>query len=200
MRRARYPLAVALRLQAIHRELNAQMDIRITEPVFFLGSQRRIGEVIRNVQVGPHRSQVIPGGLQRIPQFVEMPEEITNTITNAAAAVPKPASDAAAPAVASDLPPAPVPQPAPPKGASPAPVGNPLAARVRALTTRRAKFIDLAATIIAPAERDMTQIETTGPAILQKVSEAAHDELAAITDLGTSLKEMAAGANGDPNS
>ena len=63
------------------------MKIRITEPVFFLGSPRQPDDILDNVTVGPYRTQVIPGGLSRTAQFVEMPEEIKQVLQVAAADV-----------------------------------------------------------------------------------------------------------------
>jgi hypothetical protein len=83
--RVKYPLPVALRLQALHRQLNAQMKIKITEPVFFLHEDRKPGDVLDNVKTGPFRSRIIPGGLELTPQFVEMAEEIKATIADAVA-------------------------------------------------------------------------------------------------------------------
>ena len=80
----KYPLATAIRLRLLHRELNAQMRFRITEPTFFLHKAREIGEIME-APVGPYRNVATGGGLQRIPQFVEMPDEIKMIIENAAA-------------------------------------------------------------------------------------------------------------------
>jgi hypothetical protein len=80
---AKYPISSALALAALHRELNAQMKIQITEPVFFLHQDRKPGDVLDKLDAGPHRTRVIPGGLELIPQFVEMPDEIKNVIQNA---------------------------------------------------------------------------------------------------------------------
>lgn len=189
MGRAYYPIPVAFRLMALHRELNAQMKIRITEPVFFLGADRKAGDILKDVASGPFRTKVVPGGLERIPQFVEMPEEIKQIIQHAASAVPAtpvqtPTSAVLPPATFADataavLKPAPV-----------APKGNPLAARIRALATRRAKFGDLAASLLDSGEKQMTRIEADAPAVLQRANQAAQDELAAITDLGDSLQEL----------
>jgi len=198
--RAVYPIPVALRLMALHREFNSFMRFRITEPVFFLGQDRKVDEIME-APVGPYRNFPTGGGLQRIPQFVEMPEEITQVSKEATA----PAASSQQPAVAQQAapaspgttaPPAPTPLPS----VSPvkvAPKANPLASRIRALATRRAKFQDAAAAILADAEHDMTVVETTGPAVLKRAAAASNDELTAITDLGSSLKELDA-TNGGP--
>jgi hypothetical protein len=153
------------------------MRIRITEPVFFHGQQRRVGEQMV-VPLGPYRTQVIPGGLSRIAQFVEMPDETTVPVEIPA---PTPAAQGAASVAAIKV----------------APKANPLAARIRSLTTRRAKFQDTAAAILTESESAMTEVEATGPAILKRAAAASTDELTAITDLATSLKELDA-TNGGP--
>lgn len=51
------------------------MKIRITEPVFFFGKQRSVGEIME-APVGPFRQVVVPGGLKNIPQFVELPRAV----------------------------------------------------------------------------------------------------------------------------
>ena len=191
-----YPLPVALRLIALHRELSAQMKIRITEPTFWLGAERKAGDVLDNQQTGPFRSELSPGfGLKRVPQFVEMAEEIKQEPAPALAVPPPvtieppkvapPASGSFAEATAAVLKPAPA--------VAVKPAANPLAARVRALTARRAKFQDVATGMLEQGEATMTKVETDGPAILEQAVNASHDELAAITDLGDSLKDMAAG-------
>lgn len=181
---------------ALHRELNAQMKIRITEPVFFLGSNRQVGDVI-DAPVGPYRTQVIAGGLTRIAQFVEMAEEIKQTIQDAAGSAAKVAEPAAIPVVAQGNAPAPfgealavVLKPTAPPAPSAAKAGS-LAARVRALTTRRAKFHDLAAAILAQGEDRMTKIEASGPDVLQRSVNQAQDELTAILDLDDAMKAAA---------
>src|ERR1700689_5479419 len=79
----KYPLSTAIRLRLLHRELNAQMRFRITESTFFLHKAREIGEIME-APVGPYRNVATGGGLQRIPQFVQMPDEIKDVIVNAA--------------------------------------------------------------------------------------------------------------------
>lgn len=59
------------RLIALLDELTP-MKFRITEPVFFFGKQRSVGEEMEG-PVGPYRQVVMPGGLKNIPQFVELP-------------------------------------------------------------------------------------------------------------------------------
>lgn len=185
--RAKYPIPVVFRLQALHRELSAQMKFRITEPTFFLHSERKVGEIME-APVGPYRNVATGGGLQRIPQFVEMPEEIKQVIENAAAnALPQQvgtAQNTLTPAVAL----------APAKPTKP----NPLAARVRALTARRAKFTDFAADLLDTGEKLMTDLEANGPTILQRGVDSTKDEIDAIVDLDDALKQFAAGNGGDP--
>jgi hypothetical protein len=182
----KYPLATAFRLRLLHRELNAQMRFRITEPTFFLHKDREIGEIME-APVGPYRNVATGGGLQRMPQFVEMPDEIKDIIQTAVANEAKDAPTVlTVPSVVN--------APSPVKVA---PKANPLAARIRALTTRRAKFQDDAAAILGPAETAMTEIETNGPVVLKRAAQASNDEMTAITDLATSLKELDA-TNGGP--
>ncbi len=179
-RRVRRPRGYsALRFSVYAKELAKAVDamrFRITEPVFFWGKERHAGEIME-APVGPYRNFPTGGGLQRIPLFVEMPEEIKQTIEQAAGT---PTVAPAATAVVES-------KPAPIKVA---PKANPLAARIRALTTRRAKFQDEASAILAQGETVMTQIEANGPDILKRAHQASFDELTAITDLGSSLKEM----------
>lgn len=183
------------------------MKIRITEPVFFNGEQRKIGDVL-DVQVGPFRTEVVPGGLRRIPQFVEMAEEIkqnaaaetstqSTTAPSPAANEPEANRGVAAPVAGSGGPQvgtfgeatAAILKPAAP----PAPKGPSLAARVRALTARRAKSHDHLSGMLDIGETAMSQVETDGPKILQRVVDAAHDDISAIADLADALKEMGNG-------
>jgi hypothetical protein len=155
------------------------MRFEITEPTFFWGKQRQVGEIME-APVGPYRNFATGGGLQRIPQFIEMPEEIVETMQTAVAASSvQPTAPSVAPAIKI------------------APKANPLAARIRSLTTRRAKFQDEASSILAQGETAMAAIEANGPAILKRASQASTDELTAIADLATSLKELDA-TNGGP--
>lgn len=169
------------------RELEAAinaMRFRITEPTFFLHKDREVGEVME-AKVGPYRNIATGGGLQRIPQFVEMPDEIKEVIQSAAqsADIGQPSNQGQSP------------QTAPVRMA---PKANPIAARVRALATRRAKFQDLATSLLDSGETTMTRIETDAPGILTRANQAAEDEIAAITDLDTAMKQFAAG-NGEPS-
>lgn len=205
--RARYPIPIALRLQALHRELNAQMKIRITEPTFFLGQNRKVDEVLTDVEVGPVRTEVIPGGLKRIPQFVEMPEEIKDITKVAAADVGN---------VASILPvpqPSPVEEPAktatPASGsfaeatasvlkspaAPPAPV-NKTAAMLSALASRRR---NLEKSIVDQANsygEKLKALETKAPDVFKKADASLEDRDASLGELSDSLRDFA-GAN-DP--
>jgi hypothetical protein len=176
------------RFSRFAKELSQAVDamrFRIIEPTFFLHKQRRVGEIME-APVGPYRNVAGAFGLQRIPQFVEMPDEIKDTIVNAAQGV-LPEQGQAGQAVNALTPP-PI---------KLAPKANPLAARIRALTTRRAKFQDEAAVILSQGESAMTQVEATGPVVLKRAHQASFDELTAITDLATSLKELDA-TNGGP--
>jgi hypothetical protein len=176
------------RLEALYHEL-APMKFRITEPTFFWGKERQVGEIM-DAPVGPYRNTVVGGqGLVRVPQF----EEIM-TDTTAAATAPDTGTIAAPPAgtfaqaTASVL----NPTPAAPK-AKPAP----LAARVRALTARKAKFQDLAAGLLSAGETAMATIENDGPGILQRANQATQDEVTAILDLDDAMKQFA-DTNGAP--
>lgn len=146
------------------------MRFRISEPVFFLHKDRIIGEIME-AEVGPYRNVATGGGLQRIAQFVEMPDEIKEVLQGTAPAAPVAA-----------------------KPTKP----NPLAARLRALTARRAKFQDFAAGLLDTGEKHMTDLETTGPAILQRAVENAKDEIDAIVDMDDAMKQFAASNGGDP--
>lgn len=200
MARARYPLHIALRLTQLHRELNAQMDIKITEPVFFLGSDRRPGDVLHNVESGPFRTQVIPGGLQRIPQFVEMAEEIQQQAAAAPAVSPtsatlpkpepvaavKPAPGSFAEANAAVL------KPAPAK-----PI-NRTAALLSGLASRRRK---LEQSIVDQAEdyaSQLSAIEQEVPQVFAKASASLEDRKANLDELSDSLKDLAGSNGGDP--
>ena len=192
-----------LRFDAYRVQLAAEIDamrFRITEPTFFWGKHREVDEIME-APTGPYRNFATGGGLQRIPQFVEMPDEIKQVIQAAASgslpsqqgegqaalnAMPPQSEGAAAAGTFAEATAAAL------KPATPAakPKGNPLAARIRALTTRRAKFQDDAAAILAPAETAMTEVEANGPAILKRAATASTDELTAITDLADSLKDL----------
>lgn len=175
--------------RALEQAVANMKTIRITEPVYFLGEQRKPGDVL-HAEMGPYRTETIPGGLKRIAQFVEMPEEIKQVIEQATQAAPLMDTGTAAnamPAVSVNAAPA----------AKVAPKANPLAARIRGLTTRRAKFQDYAAKLLDDGEKAMGDIETHGPLILERSVQASQDELTAISDLGDSLKEMDR-ANGGP--
>jgi hypothetical protein len=196
---AKYDL-VTRRLEALYRELTRPVKrIRITEPVFWDGAQRRAGDILNasvqnGVTIGPMRTQVVLGGLKRIPQFVEMAEENTQAATIAMAPAP-----VAQPAPAAAVPPAPTPSPGTfadatatiLKPAPAKPTGS-LAARIRSLTSRKTKFQDLIAPLVAQTEETMTSIEATGPDILKRAAASAHDDLTAITDLDSAMKELAA--------
>jgi hypothetical protein len=168
------------------------MRFRITEPTFFLHKERKVGEIME-APVGPYRNFATSGGLQRIPQFVEMPDEIKEIIQDAAAA-PAPPVEAVLPM------PSPLPVADPAAAAPKRPIAkpNPLAARVRALTARRAKFQDFAAGLLDTGEKHMTEMEQQGPLILTRAVESAKDEIDAIVDLDDAMKQFAASNGGDP--
>lgn len=188
-RRVVYPLPIALRLIALHAELNAQMKIRITEPVFFLGLDRKAGDIL-DCEVGPYRSKIIPGGLARIPQFVQMPEEIKQTIEQAAVAhvTPPPPKASFAEATAAVLKP-----PAPPAK----PAGVSLAGQIAALTTRRRKLNRTIEVELAAYTEKLVEVETRLPEVMAKANARVEDEATSLGDLDTSLTDFV-GANADP--
>lgn len=147
------------------------MRFRITEPTFWRGQERKVGDELEDV-AGPFRTQLGAGGLQKINQFVELPEQIVTEPT---------------------IPPPVTPIPAP----KPVAKSTPLAARVRALTGRNARFQDAAGLLLSDGEKAMTTLETDGPGILQRATQSMQDGVTAIIDLGDSLKELDR-ANGGP--
>ena len=163
------------------------MKFKITSPVFFWGKERQPGEIM-DAPVGPYRNTVVGGqGLVRVPQFEEI--SVTDTTTAAPTApATTPATATFAQATAAVLNPAPV----APK-AKPAP----LAARVRALTARKAKFQDLAAGLLTAGETAMATIENDGPGILTRANQSTQDEVTAILDLDDAMKQFAE-SNGAP--
>jgi hypothetical protein len=202
--RARYPLAVALRLTQLHRELNAQMDIKITEPVFFLGSDRKPGDVLRNVQVGPFRTQVIPGGLQRIPQFVEMAEQIVQAAQNAqpapqtqptAAVLPKP--ELAPQAEAAVVAPAKPIATALKSSSAPTPI-NRTTALLSGLASRRRKLEESIVDQANSYSEQLTAIEQAAPKVFAKATASLEDRQASLDELSDSLKDLAGANGGDP--
>lgn len=189
------------RLAALYRELTDPMRIKITERTVFQGKIVQPGDVIDGIARGPYRAVPAPGGHtgSYVQQFEVMANETEQEQVIVTARDVAPVTAEALQAVA-----APIAKPvAPPAGsfaeatkavlkpAAPAvrPAGNPLAARVRALTARRAKFQDMAGAVLDQGEEAMTRVETDGPVILQKALDASHDELDAIADLADSLKE-----------
>lgn len=179
---------VTRRLRSLYRELTDPMRIKITEPAFWLGQERKPGDILDNQITGPFRIEAGAGGIKRIAQFVEMADENQQQTAQAAPLVD---TGTAASAIQT---PALIPPAAPAKTA---PKANPIAARIRALTGRQAKFDDYAASLLDKGEAAMAKVETDGPAILERSVEAAQDKLTAITDLADSLKEM---GNGAPSS
>lgn len=182
-----------LRFSQYARDLSEAVEamrFRITEPTFFLHSERKVGDILE-APVGPYRNVATGGGLQRIPQFVEMPEEIKRTISDAAAGNLGDLSQQTGAAQNSLTPPM---LAAVAKVAKP----NPLAARVRALTARRAKFSDFAAGLLDTGEKHMSELETNGPDILKRGVDSTKDEIDAIVDLDDAMKQFAAANGGDP--
>lgn len=53
------------------------MRFKITEPTFFLHKERQPGEIME-APMGPYRNVATGGGLQRIPQFEEIKDEMQN--------------------------------------------------------------------------------------------------------------------------
>lgn len=53
------------------------MRFKITEPTFFLHKERQAGEIME-APMGPYRNVATGGGLQRIPQFEEIKDEMQN--------------------------------------------------------------------------------------------------------------------------
>jgi hypothetical protein len=193
------------RLLALEREL---MRIRITEPTFFLGKDRHVDEILEDVRTGPHRSEMVPGGLKLIPQFVEMPEEIKQIIHDAA-------NETASPAIAAMPDIAPVQAPALPTNShapgtfaeataavlkpAPKPIAsiNPTAALLSGLAKRRRKIEE---SIVSEAEaygKALGDLETIVPTVFTQAKESLADRHASLTELSDSLKDFA-GSNTDP--
>jgi hypothetical protein len=172
------------------------MKIRITEPVFFLGSQRKPDDVLDNVQVGPFRTNVIPGGLQRIPQYVEMPEEIKEVIQKAVAqaeilpaTIPanKPVPGSFGEATAAVLRPQ----------TAPMPISR-TAGILAGLASRRRKLEEMIVhQAIAYADK-LTVIENHAPQIFDKANTSLDDRQTHLSDLADSLKDFATSNGGDP--
>ncbi len=203
--RIRYPIPVAVRLQALHRELNAQMKIRITEPVFFLGESRKIGDILE-APIGPYRTQIIPGGLSRIAQFVEMPEEIKQVIQEAAAQQTAPALQtstvaAGGPSASSALPPASFAEATAAIIKPAAPASKPIsktAAMLSALAARRRKLEATIANEATAYAARLTEIETIVPAVFGKAKASLDDRQASLGEIDASLVELSNAGGSDP--
>lgn len=180
------------------------MRFRITEPTFFLHQDRTVGEIME-APVGPYRMVATGGGLQRIAQFVEMPDQIKEIIEvattdagNVASILPvpapspieqptKPANSSFAEATAAVL---------KPSTAAPAPISK-TAGILSALASRRRKLEE---TIIKEATdygRELSAFETDAPAVFVKAKESLADRKASLGELSESLKDFA-GSNTDP--
>jgi hypothetical protein len=173
------------------------MKITITEPTFFLGENRKPGDVI-DVEVGPFRTQVIPGGLTRIKQFVEMPEEIKQVLQDAvggavvAAAPPEeiapaPAAGTFAEATAAVLKPV----------VPPAPVSR-TAAMLSALAGRRRKLEEAISTEAIAYAKELSEAEAAIPAAFTQAKESLADRRASLGEIVDSAKELAGSNGGDP--
>lgn len=196
------PLRFSQYARDLARAIDA-MRIRITEPTFFLGQDRKEGDILDQVEVGPFRTKVIPGGLARIPQFVEMPEEIKRTIAVAAADVGK---------VEDILPPMPAQQanaltPAPGSfgeataavlkpAAAAAPISR-TAALLSGLAARRRKLEETIANEADAYAKHLDEVEGHVPAVFSKAKTSLDDRQASLGEIDASLKEFA-GANRDP--
>lgn len=174
------------RLEALYAELTKPMKIRITEDTFFYGQERRAGDVM-NAPDGPYKNTVVGGkGLVRVPQFVELPEQImTETQPTPEPAVPPPASFGEATAAVLK----PVPKPATQAKTN--------ASLLSQLATRRNKLHDTIKTNIDDYAKRLTDMETQAPAVFVKANALLDDEHAGFRALEDSLQEFA-GANGAP--
>lgn len=185
---------ITRRLRALYIEI---MKIRITEDVFFLGQQRHVGDVM-DVQLGPYRTEPRPGGLRRIPQFVEMAEEtnlsaqVANARADAAPVVPASAVATPAPGTFAEATAAVIkPAPAPAKQAS-ATIGM-----MQALTARRMKLHQATQDQIHAFAKRLDEREAAMPKVFEKANAKLDDEIAAEQSFDDSLNDFA-GANGVP--
>ena len=190
----KYPLATAIQLRLLHRELNAQMRFRITEPTFFLHKAREIGEIME-APVGPYRNIATGGGLQRIPQFVQMPDEIKDVIVNAVKADPPVEKQTVtsaevgtfADATASVLKPA----------ASPKPVSR-TASVLTALAGRRRKLEETIITEATAYAKKLGEVEAGVPSTFAKASASLDDRQASLGEIDASLVDFAGANDIDP--
>ena len=181
------------------------MRFRITEPTFFLHQDRTIGEIME-APVGPYRMVATGGGLQRIAQFVEMPDEIKEIIQVAAADVGNVASILPIP------PPSPVEQPAKPANgsfaeataavlkpaaAAPSPV-NKTAGILSALALRRRKLEESIVNDATDYGKELSALETDAPAVFVKAKESLADRRASLGEFSESLKDFAGANDTDP--
>ncbi len=217
-RRARYDLTTK-KLQRLHQELSTFMRIRITEPTFFLGQERKAGDVLENVQVGPFRTHVVQGGLARIPQFVEMAEEIKQAPEQVVVTAAEVGSVAAV-VVTSEMVPevkpiavldkpevVPVKPAAGTFGEALASIQKPVSPPLRpesatvgmlaALTARRRALHKTTQEKIVAFTQRLADQEVSVPKVFAKANARLDDEIAASDDFDSSLKDFA-GANGDP--
>lgn len=184
-------IAHAGRLTLLLREINRAMRIKITEPVFFFGEMRRVGEEM-DVQVGPYRLEPVKGGLTRIPQFVEMPEEIKQVIQEAAAApiaaqpMPPPVGSFAE-ATKAVLKPAPLPKPV-----------SLTASLLTSLAGRRRKLEESIVTEAQAYAKELIEIETSVPSTFAKAKSSLSDRKASLSEIDTSLMDFAGANDIDP--
>jgi hypothetical protein len=176
------------RLEALYHELEP-MRFRITEPVFFWGKQRQVGEVM-DAPAGPYRNTVVGGqGLVRVPQFEEIP--VTEETAAPAPIVqtptpPPPASFAEATAAVIK----PVAKPSAPVNKTIVLLSN--------LTTRRLKLEEMIVTEATDYSQELAAMETSAPKIFTKAKTSLADRQAALNDLSDSLKDFASANGGDP--
>lgn len=167
------------------------MRFRIIEPVFFLHAQREIGDIIE-APVGPYRNVAGAFGLQRIPQFVEMPDEIKDIIVNAAQDAEKQTVAAAdvgsfAEATAAVLKPV----------AAPAPVSR-TADVLTALAIRRRKMEETIITEATAYAKRLGEVETSIPTTFAKASASLDDRQASLGEIDASLIDFAGANDIDP--
>ncbi len=186
------------RLEALYHEL-APMKFRITQPVFFWGKERQVGEIME-APVGPYKNTLVGGqGLVRVPQFEEIPvTEETQTVISNQAANPAPITIATS-AVNTPLPAsfaeatAAIVKPA----NKPATQAKTTASLLSQLATRRNKLHDTIKADIDTYAKRLADMETNAPAVFVKANTMLDDEQSGFKDLEDSLQEFA-GANGAP--
>jgi len=194
------------RLEKLHRELSRFMKIRIIEPTFFLGQERKVGDILDHVETGPFRNQVIPGGLTLIPQFVEMPDEIKQIIQGAVAEISPTQVPAAPSPVITEVAAA-----APARGSfgeatavilkPAAPAATPVsrtAATLSALAGRRRKLEEQIGVEATDYAKLLDEVETAVPQTFTKAKESLADRKASLGEISDSLKDLAGSNGGDP--